>query len=115
MSCCSSEKLHCFVNNLSPNSPLFQSTNGTALSRSQYVSLLQDTLVKAGFTPSHYNGHSLRKGFATSASAGQVPDHVISAIGRWTSDCYKVYITTPKSVIAGAQQAVSNPNLHDRL
>ena len=64
MSCGSSEKVLA--------SPLFQCANGTALSRSQYVSLLQDTLVKAGFTPTLSNGHILRKGFATSASAGQV-------------------------------------------
>jgi hypothetical protein len=91
--------------------PLFHLVDGTPLTRSCYVKMLQDALGKAGYEGSEFNGHSLRKGFATSASAGKVPDHVISTIGRWSSDCYKNYIQTPFSVIANAQLSIADPNI----
>lgn len=93
------------------NFPLFHLADGTPLSRSCYVKMLQEALDKAGYKGCEFNGHSLRKGFATSASAGKVPDHVISTIGRWSSDCYKTYIQTPLSVIADAQRVIADPKI----
>jgi integrase len=91
--------------------PLFHLVDGSPLTRSHYVKLLQDSLQSAGYSGAEFNGHSLRKGFATSASAGKIPDHVISAMGRWSSDCYKIYINTPFSVISNAQRVVADPGI----
>ena len=44
-----------------PAFPLFHLPNGSPLTRSVYLRLLQDSLIKAGFPASQYNGHSLRK------------------------------------------------------
>ena len=104
-----------FCNEYEEIRPLFHLQDGTPLSRSRYISMLQVTLTQAVYIPTLFNGHSLRKGFATSASAGNVPDHVISTIGRWTSECYKIYISTPNSVIARAQQQVADPKLGNNL
>ena len=98
-----------------PSDPLFHAPNGDVLTRVMYVKLLQDALRLAGYNAELYNGHSLRKGFATSASAGKVPDHVLCAMGRWQSDCYKTYINTPMSVIANAQRVISDPNILSNL
>ena len=32
-------------------------------------------------------------------------------LGRWKSQCYKLYISTPKSIIAGAHAAMAHPEL----
>jgi hypothetical protein len=63
--------------------PLFHLLDGSPPTRSHYVKLLQDSVQSAGYSGAEFNGHSRRKGFATSASAGKIPDHVISAMGRW--------------------------------
>lgn len=71
--------------------------------------------MNVGLDSSNVSGHSMRKGFATSCSSAKVPDHVIQTIGRWSSDCYKLYIETPKSVIANAQTALADPLLCAKL
>ena len=39
--------------------------------------------------------HSFRIGAATTAAAAGHPRWLIQAMGRWTSDCYKVYLRIP--------------------
>lgn len=93
------------------HSPLFVTNAGLPLTRSKFVLLLREAASRAGLPAHTLNGHSLRKGFATSCSAAKIPDHVISSMGRWSSDCYKLYISTPLSVIANAHLALAAPSL----
>lgn len=44
------------------------------------------------FFPKDYAGHSLRSGGATSLAEAGVPPLTIQAIGRWTSESFKIYI-----------------------
>jgi hypothetical protein len=55
---------------------------------------------------SDYNGHSFRKGGAQSLAEANVPSDTIQAMGRWTSDCYKLYISTPQHAITSAALAL---------
>ena len=96
-------------------SPMFCLCNGQPLTRSVFLKLLHVALDKAGYHCKNYNTHSFRKGFTTSASAALVPDHIISALGRWRSQCYKLYISTPRSVIAQAQQSLSLLSLCNKV
>ena len=86
---------------------LFCHQNGDVMTRNSFLHLLQLGLQAANVSTDGISGHSLRKGFATSAVAVNVQDNLISTMGRWASDCYKLYISTPLSSIANAQSAIA--------
>ena len=91
--------------------PLFTIDQKKPLTRFDFIAKLNVCLSKAGLNSSDYNGHSFRKGFATSASCASVPDHILSKMGRWKSQVYKSYVTMPASVIAKAQVSIVDPSL----
>jgi hypothetical protein len=52
-----------------------------------------------------------KKGFATSATAVKIFESRDVSDGRWSSDCYKLYIKTSFSVIANAQRVATDPGI----
>lgn len=48
----------------------------------------------------NFSSHSFRVGAATVAARNGVPDHLIQALGRWTSNAYQAYIRTPSDALA---------------
>ena len=96
-----------------PHAPFFILSSGAPLATLTYKSfsgMLKGTVAKASLDPDLVSTHSMRKAFAIPLSAARVPDHIISAMGRWSSDYYKHYISTPKSV-TNVQIALANPTL----
>lgn len=67
-------------------SPLWLRENGLIPSRSWFLDRLHH------FLPPSYAGHSLRSGGATFFASAGWPDDRIQALGRWTSDAFRVYI-----------------------
>jgi len=107
---------HLFVHHHpNPNTPLLALEDGSPLHRAKFISLLQRAIQVAGLSLEGISGHSLRKGFATTASAANIPDNLIATMGRWASDCYKLYIHTPSSTVFNAQLAIANPELSKHL
>lgn len=96
---------------LAADSPLLACRENRPLSREKFISLLQHSLHISGVPVEGITGHSLRKGFATSASAASIEDNLISTMGRWRSDCYKLYINTPLSTVHRAQTELASPEL----
>lgn len=86
---------------------LYLNSLGSPLTRPDFLSLLKQTLIAAGFTDSRYTGHSFRIGAATSAASARIEDHLIKTMGRWASDSYCRYIVTPTSALSSAQVALS--------
>lgn len=78
-----------------PTAPLFSDSLGVALSRKSFVTTLKLRLAQIGLDQSLYSGHSFRRGAATSAASVGYSDFEIQLLGRWRSDCYKLYIDTP--------------------
>ena len=74
--------------------PLFHFASGSPLSRSRLSSQLRKLLSAAGFH-GNYSLHSFRVGAATTAASLGFPDHLIKALGRWSSDAYRVYVKLP--------------------
>ena len=72
--------------------PLFLFADGSALTRCQFIRYLRFLLEKVGLQAELYAGHSFRIGAATTAAAAGLPDWLIQAMGRWSSECYKRYI-----------------------
>jgi hypothetical protein len=91
----------------SPQDPLFLLPTGKALSRSCFIDMLKVALQRAGRNPDNYSGHSFRRGAATTAAENQIPAYLIKAMGRWTSDCYNLYIQTPKNTIKHAMTTLA--------
>ncbi|XP_068672975.1 uncharacterized protein [Montipora foliosa] len=63
------------------------------------IYLLRDSTRVAGFPYKSLKGHSFRIGAASVAAAAGLPDWLIKVLGRWSSDCYQLYIRTPQSTL----------------
>jgi hypothetical protein len=88
------------------SSPLFQHQPNVALHRDTMIKLTRSALAAVGLDQSKYYGHSFRRGGATSLSIAGVPDSMIQTMGRWRSDCYKLYIATPLNQILKASRCM---------
>ena len=60
------------------------------------------------FSLSESKGHSFRIGAASVAAAAGLPDWLIKVMGRWSSDCYQLYIRTPISTIESIAPRMAN-------
>jgi hypothetical protein len=98
------------------NDPVFSVTNksnkSVPLDREAVVQSIKSHLLLIGEPASQYNGHSFRKGGAQSLREANVCDTTIQAMGRWTSDCYKLYITTPIQSITSAALSMEPCNVN---
>jgi len=80
--------------------PLFTfSQSGSWLTHSSLTKELRFILQQCGFLSNNFYFHSFRIGAATSAAAAGIPAWLIKVLGRWSSDCYELYIKTPQSTI----------------
>ena len=79
--------------------PLLLFQNGQPLSRALLMDWLRQILASANI-PGNFSSHSLRIGAATVAARNGVSDHLIQALGRWSSSAYQLYIRTPFESLA---------------
>ena len=84
--------------------PLFRFSNGSALTRQNFVSSVRRALSGIGLQTSLYSGHSFRIGAATTAAAQGISDALIKTMGRWESIAYTTYIQTPIDQIAAVSR-----------
>ena len=75
--------------------PLFSFQSGRLLTRSAVVHLLQDASHPAGLPYKSLKGHSFRIRAASTAATAGLPHWLIRVLGRWSLDCYQLYIRTP--------------------
>ena len=79
--------------------PLFLFQDGRPLTRAVLTARLREILAGAG-VPGNFSSHSFRIGAATVATRNGIPDHLIQALGRWSSSAYQSYIRTPSESLA---------------
>ena len=77
----------------------FASGRDRYLTRGIVSDLLRDSARVAGLPYQCLKGHSFRIGAASVAAAACLPDCFIKVLGRWSSDCYQLYIRTPQSTL----------------
>lgn len=75
--------------------PLFSFPNGEAVSINNFNTELRRALNFCGLDCSRYKSHSFRIGAACHAAEKGFSDAQIRALGRWSSDAFKVYIRPP--------------------
>ena len=95
-----------------PPGPLFSFRSGSLLTRSSVTHLLRDSARYAGLPYESLKGHSFRIGAASTAAAAGLPDWLIKVLGRWSSDCYQIYIRTPESVLLSAAPEMACVSSH---
>lgn len=88
--------------------PLFQYKSGRYLSRSRFTEEIRCLLEQGGYKSKEFAGHSFRIGVATTAASANFPPWLIKALGRWASDCYEIYVQTPKETLVGASKKLLN-------
>ena len=67
---------------------LFLFQDGRPLSRAVLTACLREILAEAGVL-GNFSSHSFRIGAATIAARNGIPDHLIQALGRWSSSAYQ--------------------------
>ena len=79
--------------------PLFYFESGRCLTRGIVSDLLRDSARVAGLPYYSLKGHSFRIGAASVVADASLPDWLIKVLGRWSSDCYQLYVRTPQSTL----------------
>ncbi len=94
-----------------PTSPLFMFDDGNPLTRTALIGCVRTLAIRVGIDPLRCNGHSFRRGGATTLSLAGVPNHLIQALGRWRSDAYKRYIDTSNNQLRTITIAMCRPTM----
>ena len=71
---------------------MFRKSDGSAFSVAELRDIVKALMSAVGEDPSEFGAHSLRIGGATAlfkAGASQID---IMTMGRWSSDCYRLYV-----------------------
>jgi hypothetical protein len=84
-------KMYLRVRQKLDESQLYVHFDGSLLTRYQFSSVLQKSLVFCEI-PGHFKPHSFRIGGATEAKRLGVTDDIIKQWGRWNSNVYLKYI-----------------------
>ncbi|XP_070549867.1 uncharacterized protein [Ptychodera flava] len=92
----------------SASEPFILLPERTPLDHNTFTTFLRTVLSRIGLRPDFFAGHSFRIGAATSAAASQIPDHLIQTLGRWSSNCYRLYIRTSETSLRHAFQRLAS-------
>ena len=87
--------------------PLFIYSDGAPLSKCRLNKRLQHVLSAAGWQ-GRFTLHSFRVGAASTAASLGFPDHLIKALGRWSSEAYQVYIKLPQNRLVSASRSLAS-------
>ena len=83
----------------SGTSALYVFQSGNYLTRTKVTTIIRTLLQRLGISSELYASHSFRIGAATSAAEAGLPPWLIQTLGRWSSNCYTLYIRTQPSVL----------------
>ena len=105
---CTVSAMHSYFLAAYPRGPLFSFQSGRYLTRSAVVHLLRDAASYTGLPYKSLKGYHFRIGAASTAAAAGLPDCLIKVLGRWSSDCYQLYIRIPKNVLMSAAPCMAS-------
>lgn len=101
---------------LTSDGSLFRLEDGSTLTRAWMISKMRSLLSRLSLPAASYSGISFRKGGAMSLHLAGVPTRTIKAMGRWRSDCYRLYIAHSDMDLFEAGKAMATvDDSHGRL
>ena len=74
------------------STPLYVYKSGLYLIRANVTTVLRTLLQRLGVPTELYASHSFRIGAATTAAEAGLPPWLIQTLGRWSSNCFTLYI-----------------------
>eukprot|EP00808_Paulinella_micropora_P000355 g41189.t1 len=87
--------------------PMFRWADGISVERTRFVADARTLLARTGVDDgTRFNGISLRRGGAKSLKLAGASDIAIMRAGRWSSDCFRRYIETPRDEILQEQRNI---------
>ncbi|KAI2647906.1 Pro-Pol polyprotein [Labeo rohita] len=95
-----------------PSDPLFTDDFNRPATRFWFQKHLKSILLLSGTPADNFSSHSFRIGAATTAAQKGLSQQQIQALGRWSSEAFKSYIRSDRSLIKEAHQTLiihSNP------
>ena len=93
-------------------SPLYFFQSGAYLTRAKVTSTLRTLLEHLNIPTEFYASHSFSIGAATTTAKAGLPPSLIQMLGRWSSNCFSLYIQTPSSILQKVPEmlAISHPS-----
>ena len=80
-------------------SPLYIFQSGAYLTKAKVTLTLCTLLQRLSILTELYASHSFRISAATTAAEAGLPPWLIQTLGRWSSNCFTLYIRTPPSIL----------------
>ena len=95
------------------NTPMFRKANGAAFTTDDIRDIVRQICFAIGEDPTLFGAHSLRIGGATALfAAGADPIH-IKTMGRWSSDCYRLYVRACFEQTMAWTRKLGSQQVHD--
>ena len=74
------------------STPLFRNSDGSAITEGQVRQTIKLLMADVGAAAADFGAHSLRIGGATALYKAGASHIDIMTMGRWSSDCYRLYV-----------------------
>ena len=95
------------------STPMFRKADGTAFTTDEIRAIVRQLCLAIGEDPLLFGAHSLRIGGATALfAAGAEPIH-IRTMGRWSSDCYRLYVRACFEQTIAWTRKLGSQQVHD--
>ena len=96
------------------SAPLYVFSSGLYLTRDKVTTVLRTLLQRLNIPTELYASHSFRIGAATTAAEAGLPPWLIQTLGRWSSNCFTLYIRTPPSILQKVPSMLATASTSDQ-
>ena len=99
------------VHAVNGSTPLYVFQSGLYLTRAKVTSTLHTLLQRLSIPTEQYASHSFWIRAATTATEAELPPWLIQTQGRWSSNCFTLYIRTPASILQQVPTLLASASL----